>query len=210
MRKLVFLITLMFVWGSSSAFAQVNICADNGLKGRLSKSCNTLCESTECDVYNQTMATTENCIDAFDQYFKKSKGELAPCISRIPQPPEVEVPTNELWCYANWKADALACDVLFNPALDRYMIIEESDGTTQYEICLMNKQSMMDVCALSLNLRCNSNACWHPLTKPCYDEYEITHDDEALAACIDEVQPQIDYCIEENCYSYFYDIPNNF
>lgn len=206
MKKSVFFVLLVLVLNSSPAFAVENVCNGSGLKGILLKSCSKLCESAECDVYNPAMATTETCIQAFDQYFKKSDGELPLCIPRIPQPQGVPVPTNELWCYANWKADAKTCDQFYVPALDRYMVINESDGTSQYEICLMNQQAMMDVCALSMNLRCNSNTCWMPLTKPCYDEYEITQDDAALAACIAEVQPQVDACVADNCYSYLYEM----
>lgn len=125
---------------------------------------------------------------------------MPPCITRYSDP---QFYFNEISCYANWKVDkVIECSQLFDPEVDVINHIDESDGTTEYEICLMNKQAQFETCLFALYLHSNA-ACYTEFTKPCYDEYDITGDDEALQMCLEGAAWEIEACqkeAEENFY----------
>jgi hypothetical protein len=169
----------------------------------------TLCRSARCDVY-RGFSTSAVCVEFLEQYFD-TVGQIPSCIPRYTDIEQGnDAPTNELWCYVNWKMDQLDCDQYFDPATDKYKIIDESDGTTRYEVCLMNKEAMKDVCASMQHIRCWAS-CRTELYRPCYQEYDLTHDQTVLDECLAKIQPKLEKCekkedrmLDKNCQSYLY------
>lgn len=162
----------------------------------LSELYSVLCETDECDLY-QNFSTTETCIDAFEKYFKKSGGNLPDCIPKFPEmQPEDPFPFNELWGYANIRFLVREdCDPIYDPTVDVAGIINNSNLTpTPYEICLKNKAAQYDVLMLSVDMYCMSY-CSSTYMSPCYREFNITGDQIALDICLADAQPLIDQCL---------------
>ncbi len=179
--------------------SEANICSTEGLKGKALRICNRLCVNLQCgdrdDYY-----TTRRCVRLTDRFINITQGDMPVCLPRYTD----GFYPNELYCYSNWEVNRIEqCDPLFNSVIDQYDVIDEADGTSEYEICLMNNRAQFDVCMLSLQMQVYA-ACSQQFTQPCYDEFDITGDNDALQACLEGVQWEIDACTEDIRYNFYF------
>lgn len=165
---------------------------------KLKKISKRLCVCQKCGDKEEAY-TTAKCVRLTDRFLRLSGGEMPPCIPRYADGSYL----NELFCYTNWKVEALECDPLFNQDEDQYDTFDETDGITEYERCLMNSRAKFDVCMLAIDTHVNAN-CYKQFTQPCYEEYEITNDNEALQVCLESVQWEINACIEETTDNFYF------
>lgn len=200
------ILILVFLSSGIESVANENVCKDSYRDGYLIGKCNKLCSTAECDIYDN-FSTTKNCKKSFDNFFEETNGKLPVCFPRRPLSQGVKLPHNELWCYANLKADLLEyCDPLFDPAIDNYGNVDETDGLSEYEVCFKNKQALFDICVYVYYVECSAYECEQIYSKHCYDEYEVLKNQTLLNECLVSVEKEVKICEEKKCTSYL--IPN--
>jgi hypothetical protein len=174
MKRAILFVCLMILASSTLSQAKDNVCVDEGLTGKKLRICRQLCVRLDCDSAEQ-IYTTENCVEKFDRYFRVSGGEMPPC---LPSYDEGYL-KNEIYCYSNWKVGVKEeCESQFDPAVDEKDVVDETNGVSQYEICLMNKMAQFDVCLMGMDMQVYSG---------CYNSYSTP---EEVDACYQEIVDQ--------------------
>lgn len=199
-RKKLIIILFALLLSSNAIFtegAELNnkIRMKNKKYNRTARLENIICNRLQCDT-EEVPYTNRKCVRRVDRYFKITHGGVPSC---LPLDSEGGYLENELFCYANWKVNNHEqCDPLFDQYVDEYGVIDESDGiSSSYEICLMNINAIFDLCSFRIAIQGISSICYEPYTQPCYEEYAITGDDEALGICLEAVQWEIDNCSQD-------------
>lgn len=192
MKKTTLLICLILSIHFPLNASENNVCSKENVTKKTFKLCKRLCSKFQCgnqeDIY-----TTKKCVKLFDKYIIESEGSMPPCLPRYGE----YFYENELFCYSNYRVDSIEeCDPLFDSNIDQYDVIDDYDGITEYEICLMNKVAQLEVCMMGIGLKAYFS-CSNEYSQPCYDEYETAGDDQTLQTCLDGIQWEIDNCTDE-------------
>lgn len=201
MRKrtlFVFALLVLFLQ-SIVAVAEEDICLDSGQSWDMKIRCKFICDYMGC-MDRDELYTSSGCVRMVDRYIDKS-GDLPPCIEPFDSGNEDPV-INELYCYAHTQISFTMCEEDFDPSSDQLGEIDLTNGKSEYELCLLNMMVMFDICMTQVELDV-SLPCYNDIQKPCYDEYDLTNDSDALSTCLAQVQDEVDACVEGQGTPYF-------